>query len=59
MYYRFKIEVGETQKFGELLVELPEKFEVVVLLYHHCIEDDEGAFGVKEEQRYPIVSAHL
>ena len=30
-----------------------------MLLYHHRIENDEGALGVEEEQRYPIVSTHL
>ena len=59
MHYRLKVKVGEPQKLREFLVEVPEQFEVVVLLDYHCIEDDEGALGVEQEQRYPIVSAHL
>ena len=59
MHYRLKIKLGEPQKLWEVFVEIPKELEVVVLLYDHSIEDNEGALGVEEEQRYPIVSAHL
>ena len=47
MHYRLKVKVGEPQKLREFLVEVPEQFEVVVLLDYHCIEDDERALGVE------------
>ena len=56
--YRLEVELGEPQKLREFFVEVPEELEVVVLLDHHRIEDDEGALGVEEEQRYSIVSTH-
>ena len=49
MHNRLKVTVGEPQKLWEFSVEVPEELEVVVLLYHHRIEDDKGALGVEQE----------
>ena len=45
---RLKVKTAETEQLWELTVELGEEVKVIILLNHHSIEDDRGAFYVKE-----------
>ena len=45
--HRLKGDWAEVKKLWKLLVEIAEKLKVIMILDHHCCEDDEGAFGIE------------
>ena len=48
--HRLKGDLAEVKKLWKLFVELAEKLKVVMILEHHCSEDDEGTFSIEEKQ---------
>ena len=48
--HRLKVDWSKVKKLWKPLVELAEKLKVIMILDHHCSEDDEGTFSIKEEQ---------
>ena len=48
--HRLKGDWAEVKKLWKLFVELAEKLKMIMILDHHCCEDDKGAFGIKKKQ---------
>ena len=48
--HRLKGNRSQVKKLWKPLVELAEKLKVIMILDHHCSEDDEGTFGIEEKQ---------
>ena len=48
--HRLKGDWAEVKKLWKLFVEIAENLKVIMILDHHCGEDDERAFGIEEKQ---------
>ena len=48
--HRLKGNRSKVKKLWKPLVEVAEKVKVIMILDHHCSEDDEGTLGIEEKQ---------
>ena len=51
-------DLSEMKKLRKSIIELSEKVKVIMVLDHHCCEDNAGALCIKEKERNSIILQH-